>query len=137
MQIPVFDRPRLGRIKVGVATDAVSREVGVSKESALSVEGTGVAMETLAEEDHDVCKLLHLVPNVVVGDFPEAERSDTLPHLEGIPDGLVGLVLAHLRGVILYTDKRERGRVKTGHRGVINFSFPFTFGPPSLEDMLA
>lgn len=108
MQIPVFDRPRLGCIKVGVAADAVSREVGVGKESTLPVKGTAVAMETLTEEDHDVRKLLHLVPYVAVGDLPEAERGDALPHLEGIPDGLVGFVLAHFGGVILYPGRLKQ-----------------------------
>lgn len=58
-------------------------------------------METLGEEDHDVGKLLHLVADVAVGDFAEAEGRDALPHLEGLPDGLVSLVLAHLRCVVL------------------------------------
>lgn len=93
---------------MGVATDADSREEGVGKESTLPVKGTAVTMEPLTEEDHDVCELFHLVPDVAVGDFPEAERGDALPHLEGLPDGLVGLVLANLGGVILDTNRLKQ-----------------------------
>lgn len=58
-------------------------------------------MKTLSEEDHDVGKLLHLVAYVAIGYFAEAEWRDALPHLEGLPDGFMGLVLAHLWGVVL------------------------------------
>ncbi|KAG7271946.1 hypothetical protein CRUP_007717 [Coryphaenoides rupestris] len=51
--IPVPDRPRLGRVEVGVAPDAVAGEVGVRQEAALAVKGAAVAMETLGEEEHD------------------------------------------------------------------------------------
>lgn len=84
-----------------VAPDAGAWEVGVGEESPLAIKWTTVAVETLGEEDHDVGKLLHLVADVAVGDFAEAERRDALPHLEGLPDGFVGLVLTHLRGVVL------------------------------------
>lgn len=90
---------------MGVSTDAITREVGVCQESSLAIERAAVAVETFGEEDHDVGKLLHLVAYVTVGDFPETEGGDALPHLEGLPDGLVGLILAHLRGVVLYTEE--------------------------------
>lgn len=104
-QILVSNSPRLGCIKVGVPTDAVTGEVGVGQEAPLAVKRTAVTMETFSKEDHNVCKLLHLVPYVAVGDFPETEGGDALPHLEGLPDGLMGLVLTHLRGVVLNTEK--------------------------------
>lgn len=62
-------------------------------------------METLSEEDHDVSKVLHFIPDVTVGDFSETQRSDALPHLEGFPDGLMGLVLPDLWGVVLYPEE--------------------------------
>jgi len=99
--------PRLGRVKVGVPPDAVAGEVGVSQEAALSIERAAVPVETIGEEEHNVGELLHLVPDVAVGDLPETKRGDGLPHLEGIPDGLVALVLAHLRGVVLYAARCE------------------------------
>ena len=122
---------------MGVPSDAISREIGMCQETSLPIERAAVTMETLGKEEHDVCKLLHLVPYVTVGDFPEAERGDALPHLEGLPDGLVGLILTNLRGVVLYTEecvivcgseRGEGGRVETEF-GVIpslwenNFSY--------------
>lgn len=116
---------------MGVPSDAIPREIGMCQETSLTIERAAVTMETLGEEEHDVCKLLHLVPYVTVGDFPETEWGDALPHLEGLPDGLVGLVLADLRGVVLYTEEcvivcgSERGkggRVETGF-GVIPSSW--------------
>lgn len=90
---------------MGVSTDAITGEVGVCQKASLAIERAGVTVETLGEEDHDIGKLLHLVTYVTVGDFPEMERGDALPHLEGLLDGLVGLVLAHLWGVVLYTEE--------------------------------
>lgn len=90
---------------MGVPTDAVTGEVGVGQEAPLAVKRAAVTMESFSKEDHNVCKLLHLVPYVTVGDFPEPEWGDALPHLEGLLDGLVGLVLTHLRGVVLYTER--------------------------------
>lgn len=89
---------------MGVPTEADTGEIGVCQEAPLAIERAAVTMETLAEEEHNVGKLLHLVPYVTVGDFPEAKRGDALPHLEGLPDGIMGLVLTHLRGVVLYTE---------------------------------
>lgn len=88
-----------------VATNPRTGEVGVGQESPLAIKRATVAMEALSEEDHDVCELLHLVPYVAVGDFAETERGDALPHLEGLPDGLVGLILTHLGGVVLYAER--------------------------------
>lgn len=89
---------------MGVPTDAVTREIGMCQKAPLAIEWAAVTVETLGEEEHDVGKLLHLVPYVTVWDFPETKRGDALPHPEGLPDGLVGLVLTHLRSVVLYTE---------------------------------
>lgn len=86
---------------MSVSSDAVARKVGVRQEAPLAVERTAVAVETLRKVEHYVGKLLNFVPYVAVGDFLEAEWGDALPHLEGLPDGFVGLVLARLRGVVL------------------------------------
>lgn len=75
------------------------------QEAPLAIERAAVTVETLGEEEHNVGKLLHLVPYVAVGDFPETKRGDALPHLEGLPDGLVGLVLTHFWGVVLYAEE--------------------------------
>lgn len=95
----------------------------MGEESTLPVKGTAVTMETLAEEDHDVCKLLHFVPNVAVRDFPEPERSDALPHLEGLPDGLISLILAYLGGVILYTEEVKQDVWVEGKKELIITSY--------------
>ena len=89
---------------MGVPTDAIAGEIGMRQEAPLAIERAAVSVETLSEEEHNVGKLLHLVSYVAVGDFPEAKRGDALPRLESLPDGLMGLVLTHLRGVVLYTD---------------------------------
>ena len=107
-QVLVSNSPRLSGIKVGVSADAVTGEIGVCQESPFTVEWTAVSVETLSEEDHDVGELLHFVPYVAVRDFPEAKRSDALPHLEGLPDGFMGFVLSHLWGVVLYTARCAR-----------------------------
>ena len=86
---------------MGVPADAVAREVGVRQEAPLAIEGAAVAVETLGEEEHDVSELLHLVTDVAVGDLAEGQGGHLLPHLEGLADGLVRLVLAHLGGVVL------------------------------------
>ena len=86
---------------MGVPANAVAREVGVRQEAPLAIEGAAVTVETLSEEQHDVGELLHLVSDVAVGDLAEGQRGHALPHLEGLPDGLVGLELAHLGGVVL------------------------------------
>lgn len=75
------------------------------QEATLAIKWTAVIMETLSKEDHDVCKVLHFVTNVAVGDFPEMEGGDTLPDCEGLPDGLIGLVFTHLGGIVLYTEE--------------------------------
>lgn len=94
---------------MGVPTDTIAGEIGMCQEAPLSIEWAAVPMETLGEEEHDVCKLLDLVSYVTVRDFPETKWGDALPHLEGLPDGLLGLVLTHLRAVVLYTKDTGRG----------------------------
>lgn len=93
---------------MSVSTDANAREIGVCQETPLAIKWAAVTVETLSKEYHDVSKLLHFVPYVAVGNFPEAKRGDALPHLEGLPDGLVGLILTHLWGVVLYTKQRVK-----------------------------
>lgn len=95
-----------------VSPDAVAREVGVSQEAALAIERRAVAMETLGEGQHDVCKLVDLVSDLAVGNLPEGDRDRTLPHLEGSSDGFIRGPLADLRGVVLYAV------IKRGERGV-------------------
>lgn len=85
-----------------VSTDAVSREVSMSKESALAVEGRAVTMKALCEGEHDVCELVDLVSDVAVGDLSEGQRDHALPHLESFSDGFICGSLADLRGVVLY-----------------------------------
>lgn len=100
--------PRLSEVKVCVSTDAVSREVSVSQEAALAVKRCAVAVETLCEGEHDVCKLVDPVSDVAVGNLPEGEGDHALPHLEGFSDGLVCGSLADLRGVVLYAVNKMR-----------------------------
>lgn len=100
--VHVPSSPRLSQVEVCVSTDAVSREVSVSQKAALSVKWCAVAVETLREGEHDVCKLVDPVPDVAVGNLPEGEGDHALPHLEGFTDGLVCGSLADLRGIVLY-----------------------------------
>lgn len=52
--VGVSQRPRLVRVKVGVASDAGTREVGVGQEASLAIKRRAVTMETRGEEDDDV-----------------------------------------------------------------------------------
>lgn len=99
--------PRLGQVKVRVAPDAVSGEVGVSQEAALAVERRAVAVEALGEGQHDVCELVDLVPDLAVGNLPEGDRDRALPHLESPSDGFIRGSFADLRGVVLYAVTRN------------------------------
>lgn len=93
---------------MGVSPDPVAGKIGVCQKTALTIKRAAVAMETLRKKDHDVGKLLHLISYVAVWDLPEAKWCDSLPNFEGPPDGLVGLVLAHLRGVVLYAKTNKQ-----------------------------
>lgn len=64
-------------------------------------------MKALGEEDHDVGVVFDLVADVAVGHLAESQRRHALPHLEGLPDGFVSLVLTHLGGVILYAGEKR------------------------------
>lgn len=106
--------PGLGKVKVRVSTDAVSREVCVSQEAALAVERCTVAVETVGKGQHDVCVAVWLCFDLAVGNLPEGERDHALPHLEGFLDGFKCGSLADLGGVVLYTatTKKSPQRVK-------------------------
>lgn len=65
--------PRLGGIKVCVATYARAGEVRVCQEAPLPVKRSAVAMESLAEEEHDVSEVGGLVADVLERDFTEAQ----------------------------------------------------------------
>lgn len=106
--VGVAGGPRLSEVKVRVSPDAIPREVSVSQEATLAIEGCAVAMETLGKGQHDVCKLVDLVPDVAVRDLPEGERDHALPDPEGFPDGLVRGTFANLRGVVLYAVIKRR-----------------------------
>lgn len=80
------------------------------QEATLAIKGTAVAVEALGEEEHDVGKVLDLVPYVAIGDLAEPQRGYALPDFEGFPDGLVGLILAHFGCIVLYTEEREKAR---------------------------
>lgn len=60
-------------------------------------------METRCEEDHDVRFLPAAVFDLKIRNLVEFEGCHLLPHLEGPSDGLVRVVLADLRGVVLNT----------------------------------
>lgn len=91
---------------MGVSTNPIAGKIGVCQETPLTIKRAAVAVETLRKKDHDVSKLLHLIPDVAVGDLPETKGCDFLPNFEGPPDGLMGLVLAHLWGVVLYARRK-------------------------------
>ena len=112
LQVPVPNRPRLCGIEVRVSSYAVAGEVGVCQEPSLAIERAGISVEPVGEEEHDVREVGGLVLNVTVRDLSEAQRRDTLPHLEGSSDGVVGFVLPDLGGVVLYAEERKERRRK-------------------------
>lgn len=85
-----------------VSSNAVAGEVSVSQEATLAIERRAVAVEALCEGQHDVCKLVHLVPDLAVRDLPEGERDGRLPHFERPPDGFICGAFANFRSVVLY-----------------------------------
>lgn len=87
LYVLVPDGPRLIRIKVCVPAHSGSREVGVSQEATLAVEGRAVPVKTRGEEDHDVRLLAASILYLLVGDFVEGQRGDLLPDFKGPPDG--------------------------------------------------
>lgn len=109
---------------MGVASDVGAREVGVCEEATLAIEGCAVAMEALSKHDHDVGVLVAIL-DVGIGYLSETQRCVTLPHAEGLADGLIGAILAHLGGVILDAEVQPRGeRIRVlGSQGT-KLSFP-------------
>lgn len=102
--VGVAECPRLIRVKVRVAPDARPWKVGVCQEAALAVEGRAVAVETRGEDDGDVHVLLGPL-QLAVGHRLEAQRRHVLPHVEGSPNGVVGLLGAHFGRHVLYAAK--------------------------------
>lgn len=102
--VGVAQCPRLIRVKVRVTPDARPWKVGVRQEAALAVEGGAVAVETRGEDDGDVHVLLGPL-QLAVGHRLEAQRRHVLPHVEGSPNGVVGLLGAHFGRHVLYAAK--------------------------------
>lgn len=79
-----------------VPPDTRAGKVGVGEETALSVEGGAVAVEPGGEDDGDV----HVSPAGLEGAVRnglEAQGGHALPHVEGPPDGVMGLPGPHFR----------------------------------------
>lgn len=107
--VGVSQRPRLVWVKVRVASDSRPWEVGVSQEATLAVEGRAVAVETRSKDDGDVHVLLGPL-QLAVGHGLKAQRRHVLPHVEGSPNGIVGLLGTHLGRHVLYTEgTRDEG----------------------------
>lgn len=103
-----------------VPSDSGAREIGVGQEASFTVKGRAVAMETRGEEDHDV-GLLPLALDLRVRDLLKGERRDGLPHIEGLADGPLRVLLPHFGSEVVYAvEAREDRRAVTFHlNGVI------------------
>lgn len=95
---------------MGIPSNIGAWEIGMSQETPFTIKGRAVAVETLSKQDHDVSLLLMTFSDVGVGHFPEAQRSGTLPHSEGLPNGLECGVLSYLGSVVLDAASRHEGR---------------------------
>lgn len=91
-----------------VSSYAIAWEVSVGQEASFTVKRTGVSVEAVGEEEHDVGKVFHLISDVAVRDLSESQRSDAFPHFEGFSDGLKRLVFPNFRRVVLYAEKEIR-----------------------------
>lgn len=94
---------------MGVSSDIGTWEIGMRQEATLAVKGRAVSMEALSEEDHDVSLLLMALTDVGIGYFSEMQWGGTLPHAEGLADGLKCGILAYLGGVILDAEVQPCG----------------------------
>lgn len=50
-------------------------------------------------------------PHVVFSDL-EGERSDSLPHVEGLSDRSLGVLLSHFRGEVRYAVEKQKQSIK-------------------------
>lgn len=107
-QVTVADGPRFCCIEVRVSSYAIAWEVSMGQEASFTVKRTGVSMEAIGEEEHDVGKIFHLISDVTVRDLSESQRSDAFPHFESFSDGLKRLVFPNFWRVVLYTEKEIR-----------------------------
>lgn len=107
-QVAVADGPRFCCIEVRVSSYAIAWEVSMGQEASFTVKRTGVSMEAVGEEEHDVGKVFNLISDVTVRDLSESQRSDAFPHFEGFSDGLKRLVFPDFRRVVLYAEKEIR-----------------------------
>lgn len=127
IQILIPDSPGLSRVKVGVPSDVGAGEIGMGQEATLAIKRCAVTMETLSEEDHDVCLLLMALADIGIGHLSESKRCGALPHAECLANGLECGILTYLGCVILDAEVQPRGggeeeSVLASHR--IQFSFP-------------
>lgn len=109
--VGVAQCPRLVWVKVCVASYSRPWKVGMGQEAPLAIEGWAVSVETWSEDDGDVH--IFLAPlQLAVGHSLEAQRRHALPHVEGSPNGVVGLLSTHFGCHVLYA--AEMGDKKTG-----------------------
>lgn len=80
----------------------------MGQEASFTVKRTGVSVEAIGEEEHDVGKVLDFVSDVTVRDLSEPQRRDAFPHFEGISNGLKRLVFSDFRRVVLYAEGEIR-----------------------------
>lgn len=104
VMVGVSQRPRFIRVKVRVTSYSRPRKVSMGKKASLSVKRGAVAMETRSKDDGDVHVFLGPL-QLAVGHGLEAQRCHALPHVEGSPNGVVGLAGAHFGCHVLYAAK--------------------------------
>lgn len=90
-----------------ISSDSRPWEVGVCQKAALAIEGGAVAMKARGEDDGDVHVHLGAL-QLAVGHSLEAQGGHVLPHVEGPPDGVVGLLSTHFGRDVLDAAKRKK-----------------------------
>lgn len=108
--VGVAQRPRLVWVKVCVASYSRPWKVGMGQEAPLAIEGWAVSVETWSKDDGDVHVFLAPL-QLAVGHSLKAQWRHALPHVEGSPNGVVGLLSTHFGCHVLYAaemwDKRQ------------------------------
>lgn len=109
--VGVAQCPRLVWVKVCVASYSRPWKVGMSQETALTIEGWAVAMEAWSKDDGDVHIFLGPL-QFTIGNSFKAQRRHVLPHVKRSANGIVGLLSADFGRHVLYTAETWRERLQ-------------------------
>lgn len=99
--------PGFIHIKVCVPSHPRTREEGVSQRPPFTIKERHVSMVPGGKEQHDI-RPFAAIFYIMVKDLLKMQGRHLLPNAEGPPDGLVGLLLANSRGVVLNAERKEK-----------------------------